>query len=243
MRTRTPSSVASNASIRTSSPTSSTWLRSGARFAGFRRDLASDLPALFALALVCLLGGRLEELTPELPDLADWARQGPERYNRRPGRRVDDRHGFRVRQAFGVNPDDPEVHSALLDHQRTDLGVTFQATRRRDLQPVRRDDVALYEAGDGHPLAANVRLAAGIRTDEKAASPFDLTPEVAEHRTPAPALDLPGEHVVPGQHRRFRLEPLGLGPAVRPRNVDLLRQSTTPLPPSKSPRPDPAPHP
>src|SRR5258708_27203163 len=177
MRTRTPSSVASNASIRTSSSSSSTWLRSRgpegrgllessscvrgaadwpslmvsrevaepgsriagrvgmvapgaetgaglgdrgrcgrfagcperavafrtvlagrrapvalrlgvvARFAGFRRDLASDLPALFALALVCLLGGRLEELTPELPDLAVWARQGPERYNRPPGRR------------------------------------------------------------------------------------------------------------------------------------------------------------
>src|SRR5258708_94170 len=58
-----------------------------ARFAGFRRDLASDLPALFALALVCLLGGRVEELTPELPDLAHLPRQGPSPFHRRPGRR------------------------------------------------------------------------------------------------------------------------------------------------------------
>jgi hypothetical protein len=57
-----------------------------------RAAAASPGPGEAALALAGLLEGRLEDLTPELPDLADRAWHRPQSYDRGPRRRVDDGH-------------------------------------------------------------------------------------------------------------------------------------------------------
>src|ERR1700681_3257624 len=106
-----------------------------------RLDLPPGRPALGAFALDGLFEGRLEELTPELPDLADRARHGPQSDDRGPRRGVDDGHRLRIRHTLGMDPDDTQVDAALLDHERADLGVALEAPCRRDLQPVRRDHV------------------------------------------------------------------------------------------------------
>src|SRR4030088_1398204 len=91
----TPSSVALNASMRTSSSSSST-------------SVSRRFP-----------DGRLEELTPELPDPADRVRERPEGHHLRRQRvRPDDRGVLRLGYPLRMNPDHTVVHAAFHDHER-----------------------------------------------------------------------------------------------------------------------------
>src|SRR3981081_2024306 len=92
----TPSSVALNASMRTSSSSSST-------------SISRRFP-----------GARLEELTPELPDPADRVRERPEGHHLRRQRvRPDDRGVLRLGYPLRMNPADPEGDAAFHSDHRS----------------------------------------------------------------------------------------------------------------------------
>ena len=78
--------------------------------------LAAVRPAVVRLGVACVeegrFEGRLEELTPELPDLADWVGHGPQA-NDRPGRGVHDGDVLGFGYAFRVDTDHPQVHAPL----------------------------------------------------------------------------------------------------------------------------------
>lgn len=81
--------------------------------------LAGVGPARWALRALIREGrleGRLEELTPELPDLADWVGHGSQGYDPRPRRCIDDSHWLGIRHALGMDADDAQVDAALLNH-------------------------------------------------------------------------------------------------------------------------------
>jgi hypothetical protein len=169
-----------------------------------------------------LCEGRLEELTPELPDPADRVRRCPKGDDPRPRRCFDDGRGLRLRDTFWMNTDHPMVDTTFLDHQRTDLGIALEPSCGRDLQPAYRDYVAADEAGDRHPNGADVRLDVGLGADQQVAVTFDLTAEIAKDLATALHLELPGKDVVPCQDRRFWLEPVWLRATVRTGNLDCL---------------------
>src|SRR6267154_4188614 len=135
---------------------------------------------------------RLEELTPELPDLPDWVGHGSQGYDARPRRRVDDGHRLGVRHTLGMDPDHAQMYAALLNHERTHSGIALEPSGCRDLQPDRGDHVAADEAGDRHALAANIRLDVSLRTDHELAVTLDLPAEVAQDLSTTPDLEPPG---------------------------------------------------
>src|ERR1700730_7990321 len=159
--------------------------------------------ALVRLALRALIPderfeGRLEELTPELPDLADGIGHGPQRYNSRPRRCVDYGHRLGIRHALGMDPDHAKVDATLLNHKSADSGIALEPPGRGDLEPHRRDHVAADEAGDRHPLAADVRLDVSLWTDHQVAVTLDLPTEIAQDLSTAFDLEPSREDVVPG---------------------------------------------
>src|ERR1700682_415083 len=144
-------------------------------------------PLTDGLARDRLFGGRLEELTPELPDPADWVRHGLQGYDPGARRGLNDCH-LRLGNSLRVDSDHAEMNAAFLDHQGPDFGIPFETARARDLQPAHCDDFAADETCDSHLLASDVRLDVGLRTDQQVAVTLDLAAEIAQNL--ASALEL-----------------------------------------------------
>src|ERR1700675_3446983 len=148
MRTLTPSSVASKASMSTSSsPRGTSHKRRGPPDRAF--DARPGAPC----------GSReapLEELTPELPYPAHWVGEALDGNDRRVCCGVDDDLLITVGNALRVDPDHAVVDAALLDHQGPHLGIALEATSVRDLETARSDDVAAQESRDRHPHGPDI---------------------------------------------------------------------------------------
>src|SRR5712691_3225880 len=79
---------------------------------------------------------RLEELTPQLPDPADWVRDSLEGHHRTgPRRGLDDRGVLGLWYAFRMDPDHAQVNTTFQNHKRPHPRVTFEPSRVRDLEP------------------------------------------------------------------------------------------------------------
>src|SRR5438552_10026977 len=167
------------------------------------------------LAPVGFFDGRLDALTPQLPDPADRVRHGLQSYDGRPGGHLRHLLGQRVRNALGVDADHAVVDTAFLHDERAHRRVTLEPAGARDLQPSPCNYIATHQPGQRDAVAADVRLDVGFGPHQQVSVAVDLAAEVAQDLS-RPFQGKPAGHrVLSRQHRRFGLEAQWIGAPVR----------------------------
>src|SRR5487761_19456 len=160
----------------------------------------------------------LEELTPHFPYPAYRVRDAPKRRDRRARRRIDHHLVLSLGHAFRMHPDHAVMNATFLDHQRADFGIALQAAGAGDLEAAGGHDVAAHETRDRHPVAADIGLDVRFRADPQVAVALNVAAEIAQDLAAALQLQLARQCIIAADNGRLRLDAVGVGTPVAPRN-------------------------